>query len=195
MGITQVDRPGRAVLEPASKVPHARWRTTSHGTQAMFTTLRRLGPRAPVVAFPDGGDHSYWHDRADGAWGRYVTDEVIPQVTRRFDTDPRRVAIGGISMGGFGALDLAVHMPGRWCAVGAHSPALWQTAGETAAGAFDARGRRDDGDYWSGRWSGRWPGRWSGRWPGRWSGRWPGRWSGRWPDYLRFYATALADCR
>jgi S-formylglutathione hydrolase FrmB len=103
----------------------------------LFAALRRLGRRAPIVAFPDGGDHSYWHDRADGAWGRYVTDEVIPQIARRFGADPRRVAIGGISMGGFGALDLAERMPRRWCAVGAHSPALWRTAGETAPGAFD----------------------------------------------------------
>ncbi|MGN6187446.1 MAG: alpha/beta hydrolase [Conexibacter sp.] len=103
----------------------------------MFTALRRLGRRAPIVAFPDGGNHSYWHDRADGAWGRYVTDEVIPTVARRFHADVRRVAIGGISMGGFGALDLAERMPERWCAVGAHSPALWQAAGETADGAFD----------------------------------------------------------
>jgi S-formylglutathione hydrolase FrmB len=49
---------------------------------------------------------------------------VIPQVTRRFGTDRRRVAIGGISMGGFGAYDLARLNPGRFCAVGGHSPAL-----------------------------------------------------------------------
>lgn len=103
----------------------------------LFTALRRLGARAPIVAFPDGGDHSYWHDRSDGAWAAYLTGEVIPQVERRFHTDTRRVAIGGISMGGFGALDLAERDPGRWCAVGAHSPALWQQAGETAPGAFD----------------------------------------------------------
>lgn len=107
------------------------------GTQPLFTTLRRLGARAPIVAFPDGGDASYWHDRADGDWARYVTDEVIPRVARRFHADSRRVAIGGISMGGFGALDLARRRVRRWCAVGAHSPALWRTAGETADGAFD----------------------------------------------------------
>lgn len=39
-----------------------------------------LPGKAPIVAFPYGGDHSYWHDRADGSWGRYVTDEVIPEV-------------------------------------------------------------------------------------------------------------------
>ncbi len=104
----------------------------------MFAALRRLGERAPVVVFPDGGGASYWHDRADGAWGSYVTDEVIPQVARRFDADEDRVAIGGISMGGFGALDLVAHAaPGSFCAVGAHSPALWQSGGETAEGAFD----------------------------------------------------------
>lgn len=103
----------------------------------MFTALRRLGRTAPIVAFPDGGTDSYWHDRADGAWGRYVTAEVVPQVVRRFDADGRRVAIGGISMGGYGALDIVVQHPNSFCAVGAHSPALWQTGGETAAGAFD----------------------------------------------------------
>ena len=103
----------------------------------MFAALRRLGRAAPIVAFPGGGEDSYWHDRADGAWGRYVSSEVIPQVVHRFGADARRVAIGGISMGGYGALALASLHPGRYCAVGAHSPALWQTGGETAAGAFD----------------------------------------------------------
>jgi len=107
------------------------------GTQSLFDELRRLGPRAPAIAFPDGGDASYWHARGDGDWARYVTGEVIPRVARRFGLDARRVAIGGISMGGFGALDLAEARARRWCAVGAHSPALWRTAGETASGAFD----------------------------------------------------------
>jgi S-formylglutathione hydrolase FrmB len=101
----------------------------------LLTALDALGDRAPVVAFPYGGESSYWHDRADGDWGRYVTDEVVPEVERRFGTDG--VAIGGISMGGFGAYDIARQAPGRFCAVGGHSPALWRTAGETAPGAFD----------------------------------------------------------
>lgn len=104
---------------------------------SMFSALRRLGRAAPIVAFPDGGADSYWHDRASGAWERYVTAEVIPRVVHRFNADGNRVAIGGISMGGYGALDIAEHHPGRYCAIGAHSPALWQTGGETAAGAFD----------------------------------------------------------
>ena len=58
-------------------------------------------------------------------------------MVERFGADPRRVAIGGISMGGFGAYDIARLNPGRFCAVAGHSPALWRTGGETAPGAFD----------------------------------------------------------
>jgi S-formylglutathione hydrolase FrmB len=110
---------------------------TFTGNEAMFEALRRLGGKAPIVAFPDGGDHGYWHDRGEGGWGTYVTDEAIPEVSRRFGADPSRVAIGGISMGGFGAYDLALLHPGRFCAVGGHSPALWLEGGDSAPGAFD----------------------------------------------------------
>jgi S-formylglutathione hydrolase FrmB len=106
-------------------------------SEAMFKALRAQGDRAPVVAAPVGTGDSYWHDRRSGRWGSFVLDEVIPEVRRRFHTDPGRVAIGGISMGGFGAYDLMLHSRRRFCAVGGHSPALWQTGGETAAGAFD----------------------------------------------------------
>jgi S-formylglutathione hydrolase FrmB len=102
-----------------------------------FTALAGVGARAPVIAFPYGGDHSYWHDRADGNWGDFIVDEAIPRVERDYGTDPRRVAIGGISMGGFGAFDAVLHHPEEFCAVGGHSPAVWQTGAETAAGAFD----------------------------------------------------------
>jgi S-formylglutathione hydrolase FrmB len=86
---------------------------------------------------PDGGDHSYYHDRRDGQWATYVMREVIPGAVRRLGADPRRVAIGGISMGGFGAFDLALHRPRRFCAVGGHSPAIWTSASQAAPGAFD----------------------------------------------------------
>lgn len=94
--------------------------------------------RGPVTAFPADGDHGYWHNRAGGDWATYVVDEVIPRVVRRFGANSRRLAIGGISMDGFGAFgDIALHHPGRFCAVGGHSPALWFEGGETAPGAFD----------------------------------------------------------
>ncbi len=105
---------------------------------AVFRGLPSLhGHRGVVVAFPAGGVHGYWHNRRDGDWDSYVVDEAIPLVVRRFGIDPQRIAIGGISMGGFGAFDIALHHPGRFCAVGGHSPALWFDGSETAPGAFD----------------------------------------------------------
>ena len=40
-------------------------------------------------------------------------------------------------MGGYGALHIASLRPSKFCAVGGHSAALWQSAGQTAPGAFD----------------------------------------------------------
>jgi S-formylglutathione hydrolase FrmB len=192
--------------------------------EAMYAGLAKLGDRAPVVALPYGGKASYWHDRRGGRWDAYVMREVIPAVERRFHTDPRRVAIGGISMGGFGAFDIARAHPGHFCAVGGHSPAIWQTGGETAPGAFD-----DAADFARNDLVGtarRKPGRFAG--PRVWvdAGRtdpfqpgdrafvqslkhaglpisahltWLGGhehsyWQRHWPTYLAFYATALAHC-
>lgn len=197
--------------------------STFSGDEAVFEGLAKLGRRAPLVAFPDGGDHSYWHDRAEGDWGRYVMREVIPLVERRFGIDRHRLAIGGISMGGFGAYDLALEHPHRFCAVGGHSPALWFRASETAPGAFDdaADFRRNDVvDMVRGN-----PGAFAGMrvWndygdedPFRvydegfvsylradgadlsahsWhGGHVASYWNAHWAAYLRFYANALAAC-
>lgn len=96
-----------------------------------------LGKRAPVIVILNGGGHSYYHDRRDGPWGSMVLREAIPDAVRRFHTTPGRIAIGGISMGGYGALHLASVDPGRFCAVGGHSAALWTSGGVSAPGAFD----------------------------------------------------------
>jgi S-formylglutathione hydrolase FrmB len=105
--------------------------------QPLFDALHDLGRRAPNVVLVDGDDHSYWHDRRDGEWGTSVLREAIPAALARSHADARRIAIGGISMGGFGALDLARLAPKRFCAVGAHSAALWLRGAETPSGAFD----------------------------------------------------------
>ena len=118
---------------------HGRGGSEETFNEAVFRGLPELrGRRGAIVAFPDGGDHSYWHNRRGGRWATYVMNEAIPLVVRRFGIDPERVAIGGISMGGFGAYNLALQHPGRFCAVGGHSAALWFAGGETAPGAFDS---------------------------------------------------------
>lgn len=102
-------------------------------TQPFFDALSALRNRAPTVLLLDGGNHSYWHDRKDGKWGSMVVNEAIPAGARR--TRAQRVAIGGVSMGGYGALLLGAETP--VCAIAARSPALWFHAGDSAPGAFD----------------------------------------------------------
>lgn len=109
----------------------------SNVSNELFAGLAALGSRAPDVVFANGGDDSYWHDRADGPWGSSLVDELIPAAVKRLHADSRRVAIGGVSMGGYGAYDVARLHPGRFCAVGGHSAAIWLQGGDSAPGAFD----------------------------------------------------------
>jgi S-formylglutathione hydrolase FrmB len=122
-------RPLLVLLHGRSSSPDSMVKSSLRGA------LKGLGKRAPIIVFANGGDHSYYHDRADGRWGSYVLREVIPAAVRRYHADGSRIAIGGFSMGGFGALDLARFR--RFCAVGGHSAAMWRTGGETPQGAFD----------------------------------------------------------
>jgi S-formylglutathione hydrolase FrmB len=191
----------------------------SSANGAFFKALDGLGARAPVVVFPNAGESSYYHKRASGDWARYVLDEVIPRAVKRLHADRRRVAIGGISMGGYGAYNLARLRPGRFCAVGGHSAALWLDGGKADAGAFDsaqdfarndviaiarARGRAAFGRarLWLDVGS-------ADRFRAAdeafaaalgirlrvWEGEHEGNyWSAHYGDYLRFYADALAAC-
>jgi S-formylglutathione hydrolase FrmB len=104
----------------------------------LFAALSRLGDSAPAILLPSGGGGSFFHDRANGRWASYVLNEAIPAAIKRLHADPHRIAIGGTSMGGFGALDIARLHPGRFCAVGAHSPAIFFTDAQTLPGAFDS---------------------------------------------------------
>jgi poly(3-hydroxybutyrate) depolymerase len=181
----------------------------------VLAALDEQGRRAPAVVFPDGGDHSYWHDRRDGRWEAYLVREVIPAAVRRLRADPRRVAIGGISMGGYGAFNVALHHPDRFCAVGGHSAAIWINGGESAPGAFDdaedfarndviatARTRRPARRIWldSGDRDPFVPGqrelaRVLGVPKRTWRGGHDGDyWNAHYDEYMRFYARALAAC-
>jgi poly(3-hydroxybutyrate) depolymerase len=191
----------------------------SNSNGEFYAALERLGERAPVVVFPNGGDHSYYHRRRSGDWARYVLDEVIPRAVRRFHADERRVAIGGVSMGGFGAYDIARMRAGRFCAVGGHSAALWRSGGESAPGAFDDASDFARHDLMAlATAHGRAPWRGARLWldggsddPFRSAGEafatslgvrmhhWPGDhegayWRAHYEAYLRFYAAALAAC-
>jgi enterochelin esterase-like enzyme len=213
--------PGGGKGRPLLVFLHGRGRdgNESNSNGPFYDALRKQGSRAPVVVFPNGGDHSYFHKRKSGDWARYVLDEVIPQATTRLHTDPHRIAIGGVSMGGFGAFDIARQQPAEFCAVGGHSAAMWLHSGDTAPGAFDdsadfarndvvalarARGRAPwghariwldggtDDPFRSGDEAlAAALGIHMRHWPGAHEGSY---WRAHYGSYLHFYASALAKC-
>ncbi len=66
------------------------------------------------IAIPEGRN-GYWTDWHDGRhpWTRWIVDEVVPAIRAQHLIVPgsSRVAIAGISMGGFGALSIALRHP------------------------------------------------------------------------------------
>jgi poly(3-hydroxybutyrate) depolymerase len=173
-------------------------------TDQMFAALHALGPSAPDIAFPYGDD-SYWANSPGAAWSSYVLDEVIPKALTVLHADPRRVAIGGISMGGFGAYAIAGLDPDRFCAVGGHSAAIGQGGGGPldliAAATANPKpyghaqlwldgGDADPFHAADEQFAGAlhipmhvWPG-----------GHDLSYWNAHWSNYLGFYAHALATC-
>lgn len=79
-----------------------------------------------IIVLPNGGA-KYWVNHASGErWADYVVNDLVTQVDRRYRTvqTPEARAIGGLSMGGEGALRLALTNPLVFGVAAAHSPSL-----------------------------------------------------------------------
>ncbi len=82
----------------------------------------------PFILVLPQGDFGYWLNHAEGGyrWGDYVTRDLVTHLDSTYRTRrrPERRAIGGLSMGGAGALVQAFTNPSVFGVVGAHSPSL-----------------------------------------------------------------------
>jgi enterochelin esterase-like enzyme len=98
------------------------------GVAAVADRLIAAGQIAPLIIIMPEGARSYWVDQASGGeqWGRYTAVDLVNEIdaTYRTITRTRSRAIGGLSMGAHGALQLALNYPGEFGAVGAHSLVL-----------------------------------------------------------------------
>jgi len=76
---------------------------------------------------------SFWvNSKTTGGWEDFVADDVIAAVDAKFRTIARRESRGlyGGSMGGFGAISIAMHRPDLFGAVFAQSPCCLALVGE-----------------------------------------------------------------
>ncbi len=83
-----------------------------------------------ILVFPYSGGlfapgSSFYSNTADGAnYESYVVDALLPAIENQYNVDPARVAISGVSMGGYGAMKFALNHPSLFTSVCAHSAPL-----------------------------------------------------------------------
>jgi S-formylglutathione hydrolase len=97
------------------------------------------------AAYDLGQGASFYVDATQSPWSanfqmeRYVTVDLLAAVSQAFPVDPARVGLSGHSMGGHGALSLALRHPQRFSSVSAFSPIVSPTRcpwGEKALRAY-----------------------------------------------------------
>ena len=92
------------------------------------TSIERYLDGVPmIVVMPDGG-RGFYTDAVEGfAYERAIIEDLIALVDRTFPTVADRTGrcIGGLSMGGYGALRLALRRPDLFCSAVSHSGAVY----------------------------------------------------------------------
>src|SRR4051794_10373990 len=82
-----------------------------------------------IVVMPDGLRGFYTNNEVGPPFARYVGEELVRFVERNFPARPERPAraIGGLSMGGYGAMRLAPGYPEAFASANSHSGAFIHT--------------------------------------------------------------------
>ena len=89
-----------------------------------------------IVVMPDGARGFYTDANEGAAWGKFIGEELVETMDSYFPTIKARSgrAIGGLSMGGYGALRAALCYPDTYVSANSHSGAVlagtqrWDTA-------------------------------------------------------------------
>jgi putative tributyrin esterase len=98
-----------------------------HTSWSRRTSIERHVADLPLlVVMPDGGRGFYCDAVAGPAYERYLLEDVLGFVDRTFQTIPERRGrvIGGLSMGGYGTVKLALKFPQLFCSAVSHSAAF-----------------------------------------------------------------------
>jgi S-formylglutathione hydrolase len=92
------------------------------------TSPRRTGIEGEAAEWDFGTGAGFYLDATQAPWARhfrmesYIVDELRALVVDRFGADPARLGLFGHSMGGHGALTLALRHPGVYRSLSAFAP-------------------------------------------------------------------------
>jgi S-formylglutathione hydrolase FrmB len=98
-----------------------------HTIWTRYTRLEQYVRQLPLVVVMPDGFRGFYTDNANGpAYARYIADDLTGFVERHFPVKTTRSArcIGGLSMGGYGALRIALAHPDRYVSANSHSGAV-----------------------------------------------------------------------
>jgi enterochelin esterase-like enzyme len=99
-----------------------------YGLMSRADELISSGQMRPALIVLPEGDQDYWVDHPNNGpkWGDYTAHEVVDHIDGNYRTIPlpESRAIGGLSMGSTGALQVSMNYPGIFGVLGAHSPAM-----------------------------------------------------------------------
>jgi len=109
---------------------HTSWTIDRHGDIPRLLDERMASGalREMVLVFPDGGQSFYTNYKNGGAKYEDLVVVELPayiEKTYRVKAGRSTRAIAGTSMGGYGALKIAMKFPERYAAVAAHSPIVF----------------------------------------------------------------------
>jgi S-formylglutathione hydrolase FrmB len=116
----------------------------NHTAWTRRTSIERYVQELPIIVVMPNGERSFYTDAlgiSNAAFETYIMRDLIGFVDSTLQTIPTREGrvIGGLSMGGYGAMKLALKHPDMFCAAVSHSGALGRANDLT----------QDDGSAWS----------------------------------------------
>ncbi len=99
-----------------------------------------------IIVMPDGYRGFYTDNHEGAAYARHIGEELPAFIERTFQALPARSAraIGGLSMGGYGALRVGLGYHNRFCSIHSHSGALGWGKNEKFDQIAKSTGRGDD---------------------------------------------------
>ena len=118
------------------------------------TSPRNTGLEGADAEWDFGHGAGFYIDATQAPWDKhfkmesYIVHELRDLIVREFNADEKRIGIFGHSMGGHGALTLALRHPDRFCSVSAFAPICSPTRAPWGQKAF-ARYLGGDSALWA----------------------------------------------
>lgn len=109
---------------------HTSWTVDRYGNLQNKVEEMMLAKKLPeLILVHPKGDNSFYCNYLDGSkkYEDFITREIVSHVESKYRARKERDnrAIAGTSMGGYGALKIAMKFPERYCATVGHSPIIF----------------------------------------------------------------------